>query len=622
MSSFKSYAAVTTDTWIACGKCATSFGLIALAMKAFEQALFHDNTNPSALCGLSYCLRIQDSNVNQTLGCQKAIDILTHALEFNKLLASNSDILKELTECYLFVGLNEQAHQTIQSAIQSNENDPSLWLLSAQTLIRAGTRHLAEQALQHCLSLLPQHKSNEANKQEMDPETIETARAAHAELAAIAAADGNIELSITELTATLSLPPPPLSRREEHVALWCALVTAKERDNDIPGAIQACEQAEIAVGNSQRILMTHAYLLLLLVNQDNTESASYVELAIALLSRIVDLDKERESTTTNPNGDFLPWYLLGKAYSLLDQPRLAYDAYQVALRNASNSPMTWLAVGKLYLELKQLPDALAAYSQALRLQMEEGSPGTATAWEGLSCVYERCDDQLMDASDACTRSAACYKAIGDLKQAKVFEDRADALAKASKKEAPAPPLRNPPDVPAYLLRDLVALMPNERIEYIHGLANQLQQEQNQQQAQVEQQRALSGQPQQAPQSSPQVLEAQGQQAPSQSPNYPPPLQMYPMLENYKGKSPQAPPMPLAPPQWHNQLPPPPPPPQNAVPNPYYYQQPPPPQNLGGAPMYRSPNQPMVQMGHFQGPPPPPPGYYGYPVHAYPQPMYR
>ncbi|EAZ63659.2 transcription factor which mediates glucose repression [Scheffersomyces stipitis CBS 6054] len=518
--SLSDYASSATETWIACGNCANTLGLVVPAIKSFENAVVHDPSNAAALCGLASSLRLNDISLNETIGTQSAIDKLNKSLESFPSLLKQPAVFKELAECYLLIGLNDQAHQAIQTALQLAETDASLWLLSAQTLIRVGARSHAAGSLTHCLSLLPDsiHQFSTAD--------IETARAAHAELAAIAAADGSIELSIAELTATLSLPPPPLSRIDEHIALWCALSTAKERANDIAGAIQACEQSEKAVGMSPRILMTHSYLLLFSNDRNNAETA------INLLSKIIDLEKEKESEQPKNDGDFLPWYLLGKAYSLVDQPRLAYDSYQVALRRASNSPITWLAVGKLYLELKQLPDALAAYSQALRLQIDESSPGTATAWDGLSCVYERCDDQLMDASDACARSASCFKVIGDLKSAAFFEERAELLAKVSKKEAPVPELRDPPDVPSFLLRDLVALLPSERIAFIQGPQQQEQTQQPQQQQQQQQQGTPLQQtpnPQHhQPQHSPAISMIQSQQTP-QPPqaHYPQPQQQQP-----------------------------------------------------------------------------------------------
>ncbi|CAN3485760.1 hypothetical protein DICA0_F25950 [Diutina catenulata] len=613
------YQAMATATWIACGQCATAFGLVPTAIKSFEEAVKHDATDLAALCGLAHSLRLHDISVNETVGSQRAIERLQSALERSPPLLKEAKLFKELAECYLLIGLNENAHSAIQTAIQLDDKDASLWLLSAQTLIRVGARAPAGTALNHCLSLLPQHMRDFSDAE------IETARAAHAELAAIAAADGNIELSIAQLTSTLALPAPPLVRLDEHIALWCALCTAKERANDIAGAIAACEQAQQAVGNSSRILINHAYLLLL----EGSVDTARAEKAVSLLSNVVDLDKEREELkAASANGpaaaqsaqDFLPWYLLGRAYSVLDKPRLAYDCYQVALRSASNSPITWLAVGKLYLELKQLPDALAAYSQALRLQMEEGSPGTATAWDGLSCVYERCVDQLGDAADACQRSAACFKAMGDLKSAKFFEERVGQLQAASSKQGPVPELRDPPNVPEFLLRDLVALLPSERIAFIQGgdasaaaapTANGSAQQPTPQPAQVPQ--ALpapsSGLPGQPPFTAPQQLpQPSGSGAPSSS--GPQPASWSPQQGTPQQHTPQQSP----PPSLHHLHP--------QQPPQQFGPQPPPPhlQHPGVHPGH--PGQPVPGQFYFpQGPnqpyaPPPPNGAAGYPQPYY------
>lgn len=438
-------------------------GMILVAIKLFESALQHRPDSVEALIGWSYSLRMNDISANETVGCQTSIQGLTRAAERYSDLTKSLKFFRELTECYLFVGLNEQAHQLIQLAMQLKPNDPALCLLQAQTLIRAGARAQAVSALTHCLLLLPSLLA------EFSKVDIETARSAHAELAAIAAADGNIDLLIAELTATLLLPPPPLARADEHIALWCAFATAKERANRIGEALEACERAEVAVGPSPRILITHAYLLLLNDTNGNAEKA------VDLLTKVVEAEpqelkeaKKSEDGNENSPGDFLPWYLLGKAYNLLESPRAAYDSYQIALRRASNLPITWLAVGKLYLELKQLPDALAAYSQALRLQLNENLPGTAAAWEGLSCVYERCDDQLADAADACSRAAMCYRAFHDNETADYFNNRAKNLQAAALGNGPVPALTQPLGVPNYFLRDLVTLLPSERIAFVQG----------------------------------------------------------------------------------------------------------------------------------------------------------
>lgn len=441
-------------------------GIIVVAIHAFELALAHAPGSVEALVGWSHLLRMNDINLNETVGSQNSIQRLTKTAESYPHVTNSPEFFRELTDCYLLAGLNEQAHHSVQQAIQRLPNDPALQLLSAQTLIRAGARAQAASALTHCLLLLPPLLA------EFSKANIETARSAHAELAAIAAADGNIDASIAELTATLSLPPPPLARQDEHIALWCAFATAKERANRIPEALEACERAEVAVGASPRILITHAYLLLLDENKENASKA------VQLLSRVVELEPQDAQTQASaskdseehedPPSDFLPWYLLGKAHTILDAPRAAYDAYQIALLRASRLPITWLAVGKLYLELKQLPDALAAYSQALRLQLNENLPGTAAAWDGLSCVYERCDDQLADAADASSRAASCFRVIGDSQSAAKFEERAKKLRLASNNEGPVPPLSQPIGLPNYFLRDLVTLLPSERIAFVQN----------------------------------------------------------------------------------------------------------------------------------------------------------
>lgn len=472
-----------------------AMGLYALAIKAYDSVLLHSPPNLAALLRWSHALRMTDLQANDTQGTQAALQRLAHAAEQYPELTKRADFFKELTECYLVVDWPEQAHQLIQQAIQMRPQEALFFLLLAQTLLRLGQRARAAADFQRCLQLL--HVA--------DPELVETARSAHAELAAIAAADGNIELLISELTATLLLPPPGLARLDEHVALWCALATALERAGRIAEALDACERAERAVGPLPRILISHAYLLLL------DESRERAEAAVQLLLRVVNMEPDSTSgsasgaaattaagsasnsangaangnsgisakgadangsngaeNSEDTQGDFLPWCLLGKAHTILASPRAAYDAYQIALRRASSLPITWLAVGKLYLELKQLPDALAAYSQALRLQLNENLPGTAAAWDGLSCVYERCDDQLGDAADACSRAAACFRSYGDIKAAEYHEQKADKLLRAAKGEGPVPELSEPLGVPNYFLRDLVTLLPSERIAFVLG----------------------------------------------------------------------------------------------------------------------------------------------------------
>lgn len=445
------------ETWLACGKCASTMGVLHIAINCFETALKYEPSNTKAVIGVSDALRQKDIESNQTVGITRSIDILNSFINQNPSVRSEVKLWKKLAESYFLINEPEQAHKVLKSALEMTAADPSLWILEGQCLIRLGMTAEAVDAIVRSLNLLPQSLVRE--------EDIDISRSAHAELAAIAAAEGNTEAATNELNAALSLPPPPKSRTDEYAALWCAYATAREHAGDIGGAISACESAEAAIGDYSRILITHAYLLLL----QGTPFFKPV-FAVQLLEKAIEIEK-----SNNPNieesseGDFLPWYLLGYAYTLIDSPRLAYDAYQLSLRKSPLFPLPWLAVGALYLTLGQLGDSLSAYSHAVRLQSDNtviSAPASAAAWEGLSCVYERCDDQAKDATDACRRAAECYRISKNEEAAVRCKERAQVLERVGNHEIPMVEFRSPPEFPYILLRDLVPLSAAERINVL------------------------------------------------------------------------------------------------------------------------------------------------------------
>lgn len=601
------YNESAVQTWIALGKCSVALGMVIDARQCFEYAMNHNPLNVNALVGFAQALRMKDAHVKEASGIREAVERLNMSVEKNPHAAQSGEVFRELAECYLILGMVDQALHAVEAGIHIDSSQVWLWLLHGQALNRAGKKRQAAEKLNHCLSLLASASTKGTDK------NVEVARATHAELAAMATTEGDFSTSISELETALALPPPPLEMVEEHISLWCALATAKERANDKFGALKVCETAEVIVGYAPRILLTHAYMMLNSpVDDENNEH--YAHGAIQILESAI---KSKEEQNANDEGDFLPWYLLGKAYSRLDEPRAAYDAYQVALRRAPKSPIPWLAIGKLYLQLNQLPDTLAAYSQALRLQVDDKSPATATAWDGLSCVYERSNGQLMDAADACNRAATCFRIAGVKNSADYFEYRAKQLQLASNREGPVPPLREAPDVPSSLLRDIVALLPSERIAFIQGTQT-------------------SHSPQQLPPQSQHASPAQNQQTPinnstrtpQHQPLQPTLSQHYQMQPPYKQMHDSSPRQNLAPPhptyssnqQLHQQrqyspnIPPP------TISNPnqyphYFYQQPP----SNGFPPGVMPHNPQVisqPMGHQMAPgppgaPPPPPAGYAY-----------
>ncbi|KRZ98991.1 uncharacterized protein AC631_05253 [Debaryomyces fabryi] len=609
------------QTWVAVGECSLALGLIMAAKQSFENAMKHDPLNSRALVGFASSLRMEDGKtknrqqIKKGSGSREAADRLTMALEKYPHVTHTAEVMRELGECYLAMGMVEQAHLAVQRGLQAEETHIGLWLLNGQVLHQAGHGPQAIDGLRRCLSLLPR------SLEKCSRDDINIARMAHTELATIATIDGNIEGAVAELVTALSLPPPLLENIDEHISLWCALATARERANDLVGALQTCKEAETVVGNSPRIMLIHSYLIL---SMDD----SYAHTAIDLLETFVK--SEGEHAQANDEGDFLPWYLMGKAYSKLDSPRAAYDSYQVAFRRAPKSPIPWLAIGKLYLQLNQLPDTLAAYSQALRLQVDEKSPATATAWDGLSCVYERSNGQLMDAADACNRAAACFRLAGDADSAHFFEDRTRQLQMAANREGPVPPLRDAPDVPNSLLRELVAMSPSERIAFVQGaeISHTNQPPLQNDNSPITQQQRL------------QTPTNGSVRTPQPHPQQPVAPQHYQVQQPYKQLHENSPRQNIAPPHqmWSpNQQPPQQrqyvpniPPPSMANPNHYphyFYQQPhtnglPPgaiparnPQMLQRSPlnnpqMIRNdlPQQMGPNMGPGQPPPPPPPGY--------------
>lgn len=463
---FLEYQGSLIATWLACAKCASTFEVYPVGIQCYEKVLSHDPSNTSALKGLSSLLRISDVNHSQVQGSFHAINLLSRALSMYDSLRTNSSIWAELAECHLITGNVSEAHNALERGLSMAPRDPSLWLLSGQALARSGSVAQATEALTNSLRELPHSQ--------LDGKQSDIARAAHAELAAVAAGNGDIASAIRELRITLSLPAPAQNRVEEHAALWCALATALERSGNLNGAIRACKDSERAMGSHPRILITHAFLLLLQGSPFFNPNE-----AITLLKKVVAKEKrgnsDSDAHTPSEGADFLPWFLLAKAHTFVGSPLEAYDCYHVALTRAPTCPVPWLAVGSLYLESGQLADALSAYTQAVRMPQAENSAAviaSATAWEGLAAVYERCDNQAHDASDACLRASEMQRAAGDVRASSHFEQRAHALIAAANKKAPPPPLRPAPHVPSRLLRDLVPLSPAERVELMKSKPHQ------------------------------------------------------------------------------------------------------------------------------------------------------
>ncbi|KAI0465100.1 hypothetical protein LJB42_000319 [Komagataella kurtzmanii] len=437
---------IALSTWLALGSMAHEVHLYQLAIDSFDFALQNDPFNEKALCGLAAALRAMDLVKDQTDGTAAALDVINDLLSRSSELYKDPSIWREAAECYLLLNNTTNAMEALQRCIQLTPNNSALWLLKGQTLMAAGSKHEAVDALNTALVKLPNDVADYTK------EEIDVARSTHSEFASVLAAEGNIEAARDELEATLALPPPSSSRFTEYSSLWCALISANERLGDMAKAVRVCEEASGLLGFEPCIYICHAYLLLL-----PNSHVFNPQSACVLLRQVVNSE----------SNDFLPWFLLGEAYQMLRQPSEAYEAFQLALKRAPNHTIVWLAVGNLYAELGQLADALSAYMFVIKRETEQEQESKillSFAWEGLSSVYEKCHGQLADSIEACMKSSSYASQAGDSSRANFLNSRLETLRRVVSGEIPLSDYRPSTccQSPLYLLRDLTSLSISER----------------------------------------------------------------------------------------------------------------------------------------------------------------
>ncbi|KAH3685781.1 hypothetical protein WICPIJ_003244 [Wickerhamomyces pijperi] len=476
------------ETWNTIGNCALAIQQYLIALSSFDSSLRSKPDDVDALIGLSKALKMRRNRDRDDprVSLKQAAGLLISAIQnFPGNLTNEISIWKELAETHIETRDLEQAHLAINRGLNSKGEDTvaneehriSLLLLSSDVSIRLSD-------LQYASSQLQTVKSYLSTKPSFNEFQLDTARETHHKLAAIANIEGHYKVATTEIQKVLTFSPPPPSRIEEYASYWNFLMIVREKAGDLEGALRISENAIEKVGFVPGVLIVTAYLHLI-PNTSYYDPMTAVQLLESALNQEKITDTVKFNVSCKPaeeyeeTGNFIGWYLLGKAFSYIDAPRQAYDAFQVALRKGPSSPLPWLAVGSLYLSMNQLPDSLAAYSQAAKLLVDDNSIASATAnaaaWEGLACVYERCDDQAHDAADACNRASSCFRVAGNISAALLFEQRADILSATARGELPAPPLREPPNAPIDLLRDLMILTPKEeKLNTQHLIIRQLQ----------------------------------------------------------------------------------------------------------------------------------------------------
>lgn len=425
----RDFATEASRTWYVLGKCALTLELIPVALKAFESSLRFVPDLPESLLGLATTLCTQKEP-------QRALDLLLAALQQHPRLNNDPAIWREIAGLHFSLKQYDQAYQAANRALGLVPNDPKILLISADAMSHLNPSH-SHHLYHTILSMVTQRRTT--------PEECDIARHCHYKLGLMAMTDQNWKAAVSEFQAAVSFA---LQANVDAELLWCLLANVREKNGDIEGALAVCRDAIQVSGLTRRVSLMFGYLSLVSFNQHQEDPNNAINLLTPLTA-----------TNYDDEMDCLTWYLLGKAYSLADNPRQAYDAFQFSLRKGRDSSLPWLAVGSLYLKMGQLPDALAAYSQAARLLVDDGSlvsaMASASAWDGLACVYERCDDQAIDAADAYARAAACYRAANEMRAASQAEQRAHSLQAAARGEAPVPSLRPIPETPMTLLRDIV-----------------------------------------------------------------------------------------------------------------------------------------------------------------------
>lgn len=446
------------EVWINCAKYASALGSYNLAIANYEKALEINPSNVYALCGLSYLMRkINASNVEVF----KIIENFKKCFKIYPNLVKNYLVFKELAELYLVIGMDDFAFHSVQTAIQLSPLDSSLWLSCSKILMKSGNLYEAAGTLAHCLSFLTKDIF------QLTYSELETAKSAYMNLALISFFNGHYSHSIYNLNKALSYPNSLMTKTEDQVIIVCALILSKETIDDLDDAFKICESAINTFGFVPKLSLVYAYLLILRNKQNDSKKA------ILLLSKIINV-KNKSINKHKTETSFLNWLLLGNAYLIIDHPKLAYESYQIALQKAPNFFITWLFIGKLYLELDQLCDALSAYSQVLKLKIENSLFAYLFAWEGLSCVYERCENQLIHASNAYFILSSCYESLGDLKNYEFFKKRAEVLMDAHNNKCKPPPLRKPSEIPNFIIRELILIHLTNMKFFLSQIENNVQ----------------------------------------------------------------------------------------------------------------------------------------------------
>ncbi|MEO5361808.1 MAG: tetratricopeptide repeat protein [Nitrospirota bacterium] len=101
-----------------------------------------------------------------------------------------------------------------------------------------------------------------------------------------------------------------------------------------------------------------------------------------------------EKKIKNNHNDYLTWYSLGLAYSIIGQHNKAIDAYNHSIEINSDDYSTWYNLGLAYSKIGQYDKAIDAYNHSIKI-----NPDDYSTWNNLGFTYSKIGqyDKAIDA---------------------------------------------------------------------------------------------------------------------------------------------------------------------------------------------------------------------------------
>lgn len=414
------------ETWCKLGLLSLELNQFQLGKQCLTNAMKYRLDGPIVLQVGKALVKLKE--VHEISKLIKLIEESTEQLQVNQ----NHQISYAMANLYFEIGDTTKALKYMQQCLDLNNQKPDYWFLNALIMLHIHNEPEYIHSITYSLSLNP-------------CKTLKFEILLHlGKFYLQKFISTNDDTLFTKAVDYFNSGLHLLYNYDYYAKLYYRLILAYLNKFMVDEAVFYSQQSVLIVNNNYDLMVLSAFTLVI-----QTEN----HLSIRKLNHLLNYPQASK--------DYLPWLLLGLNYFKINDFKNSFDCLEVCLKKNTKSSEIWLLIGNLYLKLNQLPDSLSAYSQALRLH-DEISMCSALAWDGLSCVYERCDNQLMDASDACTRSANCFQSLHDTNHAELLAARAEFL-KAFTKNKQTLDYRNPIELPISFFTSLFESELEQRI---------------------------------------------------------------------------------------------------------------------------------------------------------------